>query len=233
MPPSLETERLTLTAHTLADFEECAAMWADAAVTRFIGGRPASREDVWNRILRYRGLWSLLGFGYWAVNERETGRYVGDVGFADFHRDLTPSLNGAPEVGWALATWAHGRGFATEAVRAAIAWGDTHIETATAAPSPAATATIETGTLPVVKPAAAPVAVAPVATAVPAFAPPAVPAAAPAPVVAPQAAAVVPVADQALAAANKAAAAAERAAAAAERAAAAATAAEKASSARQ
>ena len=135
MPPSLETERLTLTAHTLADFEECAAMWADAAVTRFIGGRPASREDAWNRILRYRGLWSLLGFGYWAVNEHETGRYVGDVGFADFHRDLTPSLNGAPEVGWALATWAHGRGFATEAVRAAIAWGDTHIETATATPS--------------------------------------------------------------------------------------------------
>ena len=109
-------------------------MWADAAVTRFIGGRPASREDVWNRILRYRGLWSLLGFGYWAVNERETGRYVGDVGFADFHRDLTPSLNGAPEVGWALATWAHGRGFGTEAVRTALAWGDTHIESMTGTP---------------------------------------------------------------------------------------------------
>jgi len=128
VPPSLDTDRLTLTAHTLADYEECAAMWADADVTRFIGGRPASREDVWNRILRYRGLWALLGYGYWAVNERETGRYVGDVGFADFHRDITPSLNGAPEVGWALATWAHGQGFATEAVRAALAWGDTHLE---------------------------------------------------------------------------------------------------------
>jgi RimJ/RimL family protein N-acetyltransferase len=103
-------------------------MWADPNVTRFIGGRPASREDVWNRLLRYRGLWALLGYGYWAVSERETGRYVGDVGFADFHRDITPSLNGAPEVGWALATWAHGKGFATEAVRAALAWGDTHLE---------------------------------------------------------------------------------------------------------
>ncbi len=103
-------------------------MWADADVTRFIGGKPQSREDVWNRLLRYRGLWALLGYGYWAVSERESGRYVGDVGFADFHRDITPSLNGAPEVGWALATWAHGRGFATEAVRAALAWGDTHLE---------------------------------------------------------------------------------------------------------
>jgi RimJ/RimL family protein N-acetyltransferase len=120
VPPSLDTDRLTLTAHTLAGFEECAAMWADAAVTRFIGGRPASREDVWNRLLRYRGLWALLGYGYWAVNERETGRYVGDVGFADFHRDITPSLDGAPEAGWVLATWAHGRGFATEAAGARV-----------------------------------------------------------------------------------------------------------------
>lgn len=103
-------------------------MWADASVTRFIGGRPSSREEAWTRILRYRGLWSLLGYGYWAVNERETGRYVGDVGFADFHRDITPSFNGAPEVGWALATWAHGQGFATEAVGAALAWGDSHLE---------------------------------------------------------------------------------------------------------
>ena len=131
MPTILDTDRLTLTAHTLADFEECADMWADPNVTRFIGGKPQSREDVWNRLLRYRGLWALLGYGYWAVNERETGRYVGDVGFADFHRDITPSLDGAPEVGWALATWAHGRGFATEAVKAAIAWGDTHLETKT------------------------------------------------------------------------------------------------------
>jgi RimJ/RimL family protein N-acetyltransferase len=134
VPPSLDTDRLTLTAHTLADFEESAAMWADAAVTRFIGGRPASREDVWNRLLRYRGLWALLGYGYWAVNERETGRYVGDVGFADFHRDITPSLDGAPEAGWVLATWAHGRGFATEAVRAALGWGDTHLASRTGGP---------------------------------------------------------------------------------------------------
>ena len=128
VPPSLETDRLTLTAHTLADFEECADMWADPGVTRFIGGKPASREDVWNRLLRYRGLWALLGYGYWAVSERESGRYVGDVGFADFHRDITPSLNGAPEVGWALATWAHGKGCATEAVEAVLAWGDSHLE---------------------------------------------------------------------------------------------------------
>lgn len=99
-------------------------MWADPAVTRHIGGRPFSEEEVWARVLRYAGLWALLGFGYWVLRERATGRFVGEVGLADFRRNLTPPLGDAPEVGWVLATWAHGRGFATEAVRAALAWSD-------------------------------------------------------------------------------------------------------------
>ncbi len=125
--PALHTARLTLRGHALADFDECAAMWADPLVTRHIGGRPLSEEEVWARVLRYAGLWALLGFGYWVVRERGTGRFVGEVGLADFRRDLTPALDGAPEVGWALAQRARGRGFATEAVRAALAWGDAHL----------------------------------------------------------------------------------------------------------
>lgn len=124
--PALDTERLTLRGHTLADFDESAAMWADPLVTRHIGGRPSSEEETWARVLRYAGLWTLVGFGYWVVRERASGRFVGEVGLADFRRDLAPRLDG-PEVGWALAAWAHGRGFATEAVRAALAWSDTHV----------------------------------------------------------------------------------------------------------
>ena len=126
--PTLETDRLTLRGHTPADFDACAAMWADPLVTRHIGGRPASEEEVWARVLRYAGLWALLGFGYWVVRERATGRFVGEVGFADFRRAIEPPLVGTPEVGWALAAWAHGQGFATEAVRAAVAWGDAHLD---------------------------------------------------------------------------------------------------------
>jgi RimJ/RimL family protein N-acetyltransferase len=124
--PALDTERLTLRAHTPADYDECAAMWADARVTEYIGGRPSTGEEVWTRLLRYAGMWALLGFGYWVVRERETGRFVGEVGFADFRREISPPLD-APEAGWVLAPWAHGRGFATEAVRAALAWGDAHL----------------------------------------------------------------------------------------------------------
>lgn len=128
--PALDTPRLALRGHTLADLAECAAMWADPVVTRHVGGRPATEEEVWARVLRYAGLWALLGFGYWVVRERATGRFVGEVGLADFRRAVTPPLDGAPEAGWALAAWAHGRGFATEAVGAALAWGDAHLRAA-------------------------------------------------------------------------------------------------------
>jgi RimJ/RimL family protein N-acetyltransferase len=124
--PVIETERLILRAHTLDDFGACAAMWGDPRVTRHIGGRPSTEEEVWARVLRYAGLWALLGYGYWALEERESGRFVGEAGFADFRREVTPPLD-APEAGWVLAPWAHGRGYATEAVRAALAWGDAHL----------------------------------------------------------------------------------------------------------
>ena len=102
-------------------------MWSDPAVTRYIGGAPSSRAEAWSRLLRYGGLWPLLGYGYWRIAETASGRFVGEAGAADFHRDLTPPF-GDPETGWALATWAHGRGFALEAMTAVLKWIDHHLE---------------------------------------------------------------------------------------------------------
>ncbi len=124
--PILETERLTLRGHRLDDFVHCAAMWADPKVTRYIGGKPLTEEESWTKFLRYAGHWALLGFGYWVAEEKNTGTRVGEVGFADYKRDVEPSLKGIPEIGWVLASQAHGKGYATEAVRAAVAWGDAH-----------------------------------------------------------------------------------------------------------
>jgi RimJ/RimL family protein N-acetyltransferase len=128
--PVIETQRLKMRGHRLDDFPACAAMWADPIVTRHIGGKPLSEEEVWARLLRYVGHWSLLGFGYWAIEEKDTGDFVGELGFADFKRDIEPSLKGVPELGWVLASKAHGKGYATEAVRAAIAWGQSHFGSA-------------------------------------------------------------------------------------------------------
>lgn len=125
--PLLTTARLTLRAHRPADLDACAAMWGDAAVTRYILDHPATREETWARLLRYAGHWALLDFGYWLVEEAATGRLVGDVGFGDYQRTLEPSLDGQPEIGWALAAWAHRQGFATEAVGAVTAWSEVHL----------------------------------------------------------------------------------------------------------
>lgn len=123
--PMIETERLVLRRHRAADLDACAAMWGDAEITRFIGGKPFAREDVWARLLRYVGHWSMLGFGYWAIDDKASGKFIGELGFADFQRDISPALD-APELGWALARHAQGHGYAIEAVRAATIWGDRH-----------------------------------------------------------------------------------------------------------
>ncbi len=127
--PEIRTERLLLRPHQLSDVADCVAMWADPEIARFTIGEPSPASRTWQRLLGYRGHWTLLGFGYWAVVENSSGRYVGDLGFADFRRDAHPEIDGLPEIGWALAVHAQGKGYATEALRAVVRWGDGHFGT--------------------------------------------------------------------------------------------------------
>ena len=110
----------------MEDFAACAAMWADPEVSRQLGRKPFSEEESWTRLLRYVGHWDFLGFGYWVVEERASGIFAGEVGFADYKRDMQSPAKELPEIGWVLAKWAQGKGYATEAARAALCWGDTH-----------------------------------------------------------------------------------------------------------
>lgn len=126
--PVIETERLRLRAHCADDHAGCQAIWSDPGVTRYLGGQPASREDAWKRLLCYAGLWSLLGYGYWAVEEKTSGRYVGDVGCADFKRNVLPALDGMLEYGWVLASSAQGKGYASEALLATVNWAQAHLD---------------------------------------------------------------------------------------------------------
>ena len=120
----IETPRAILRPHQLDDFDAYVAMWADPVVTRFIGGKPRTREESWMRFLRHAGLWSLLGYGFWAIEDKASGRFIGEAGFHDLRRDMVPSIEGVPEAGWALVSSAHGQGFASEVVSRILAWGD-------------------------------------------------------------------------------------------------------------
>ena len=124
MVPRLETERLRLRGHRPEDFENCVALWSNEDVLRYVGGKVMTREEVWARLLRYVGHWMWMGYGYWAVEEKATGNFVGEVGYAMHKRQMEPALGDCPELGWVLAPRFHGRGYATEAARTAMQWGE-------------------------------------------------------------------------------------------------------------
>ncbi len=122
--PVLETGRLRLRGYRASDLDAQAAALADPEVVRHLGGSPFSREETWRKMLASPGLWAMLGYGYWIAERREDGAYLGQIGFADFKRDMTPGIEGIPEMGWIMAPGAQGQGYATEAALAALAWAD-------------------------------------------------------------------------------------------------------------
>ncbi|MEJ7731588.1 MAG: GNAT family N-acetyltransferase [Polyangiaceae bacterium] len=131
--PPLDTERLTLRAHRREDLAELTALWGDPVVTRYIGGKPNTPEEVWAKLLRMVGHWALVGYGYWVVREKGSDRFVGEVGFGDFRREMDPPFGDMPEGGWVLSPAVYGQGYASEAVGAALSWLDeVHAPAATA-----------------------------------------------------------------------------------------------------
>lgn len=124
--PTIETGRLILRGHTPEDFPAYAAMWADPVVTRFIGGAPLAEEDAWAKYLRVAGHWALLGYGFWCIVEKASGLRVGEAGIINMKRDTDPSFHGVPEIGWGLLPAVHGKGYATEAVKAILSWAEDH-----------------------------------------------------------------------------------------------------------
>jgi len=122
--PRLETPDLVLRAPHPADLAAAVALHQDPAFYRYLGNKPADEEAVWRRLLGQLGQWAALGYGSWALEEKASGRYVGAVGFFEMQRALTPSLRGTPEAGWVLAPGLHGRGYASQALAAALAWAD-------------------------------------------------------------------------------------------------------------
>lgn len=105
--PTLETERLVLRPHRLDDFDRLAALY-ETPRSKFIDG-PLSRGDAWRGFASDVGSWVLLGFGAWAIEHRESGIYVGQLGL-NFPADFPER-----EIGWLLWEEFEGKGYAFEA----------------------------------------------------------------------------------------------------------------------
>lgn len=127
--PILLTERLRLRPHRREDFAAMRQLWQHPETIRFIGGHVQDDQAIWFRLLRYGGMWPLLGFGFWVIEGRESEAYLGEGGFLDAARGIG-GLADMPEAGWACLPEAAGRGIATEAMQAALDWADVHLDAA-------------------------------------------------------------------------------------------------------
>lgn len=125
--PVLMSDRLVLRRHEEADLTAAHAMWSDPDIVRHIGGKPFSRAEVWQRLLRYIGHWSVRPYGYWAITDRVTDDFLGEIGLGDWQRDGYGTLLDAPECGWVLARAAQRQGAALEALQTVLAWADKHL----------------------------------------------------------------------------------------------------------
>jgi RimJ/RimL family protein N-acetyltransferase len=127
--PTIETDRLLLRSWRQEDAEPFAALNADPEVMRHIGaGAPLDRTLSDELLARFEREWDARGFGLWAVEERAAtngGDAAGSlVGFCGLTVPMfLPAVLPAVEIGWRLARSAWGRGIATEAARAALAFG--------------------------------------------------------------------------------------------------------------
>lgn len=126
--PTLETERLILRGHRSSDLDPLLNMWCEPKVYEFIAGKPSSVEECWRGILRHIGQWQMMGFGFWVLEQKLTGLVIGEAGILDCKRNIKPSMDETPEMGWALFTTYHGKGFATEAMQKIATWGDENLK---------------------------------------------------------------------------------------------------------
>ena len=115
--PELQTERLRMRMFRDSDTDAYAATFADPEVMQFLGdGEPVSRDQAWRHMATVIGHWHLRGYGFWAVEEKATGDVIGRVGC------WNPEGWPAMEVGWIIRRESWGKGYATEAGRAAMDW---------------------------------------------------------------------------------------------------------------
>ncbi len=114
--PTLTTAQLVLRRFREADREPFACMNVDPKVMRhFPATLDRAESDAF--LDRIESAFQTHGYGPWAVERAEDGRFLGFTGLAlpTFEATFTPCV----EIGWRFVADAWGRGYATEAANTA------------------------------------------------------------------------------------------------------------------
>lgn len=112
------TARLLFRRMTDDDIESMCQLLGDPDVMRHYP-HPKSRAEVQRWIDWTKNNYDEHGFGLWVIEERSTGDFVGDCGLTMQTVDGEQVL----EVGYHVLPKHQGKGFATEAARACVAYG--------------------------------------------------------------------------------------------------------------
>lgn len=119
----IDTDRLILRTHRAEDIDAYLPLWTALPGER-VFTPVLDAEGTWARLLRLVGHRRVFGWAPFLVEERDTGRIVGEVGFARFRRSVGHRFDEAPEAMWILAREVRGLGYGREATTAAFAWFD-------------------------------------------------------------------------------------------------------------
>ena len=94
-------------------------MDGDPGVMRYINqGIAKTPEETREGIRRVQARWAKYGFSWWAIKEKTSGEVVGAACLQHL-----ANVEGAPlEIGWRLIPEHNGKGYATEAAKAIIAF---------------------------------------------------------------------------------------------------------------
>jgi len=121
MPYLLTTPRLGLRCWQPADLDPFAAMNADPAVREFFPNL-MTREETAENIGRQEAHFNQHGYGFYAIDELATSKFIGFTGLKCLDGPDTSDLWFTPcvEIGWRLRREAWGRGYAPEAAQACL-----------------------------------------------------------------------------------------------------------------
>jgi RimJ/RimL family protein N-acetyltransferase len=120
--PVIETERLILREFREDDFPVYEKLAANPDVMRYLGGKTQSRVEAWRHMAFLVGHWTLRGYGYFALEEKATGEFIGRAGFT------YPTGWPGFELGWTIAPSHQRRGFASEAARRLLDYAFTELD---------------------------------------------------------------------------------------------------------